>query len=171
MASFHLVRKHLQGNAHASDIQANDSDIRKQWDMNHEDNPNGWTVALHRRGCTAFMLVTLRRRHGEPELMAETALEAMRAEYQGLEAEDKADMVAGLAAIPDDMRFFSFDLTNSCWTRSFYCGSGTALVMWQANDLELERLEPILAAIVKSIRKTSFSLSDKKPAHHREPAS
>jgi len=120
------------------------------WEMTREDNPNGWTVALQSPE-TAFILITYDGDMPEPELMAETALEAMTNEYAGLEAEEKADIVASLAAVGHDMRFFAFDLTNSCWTRSFYCGGGTVLVLWQANDLELERLEPTIAAIVKSM--------------------
>jgi hypothetical protein len=120
------------------------------WELTREENPNGWTVALQSPE-TAFMLVTYDGDMPEPELMAETALEAMTAEYQGLESEEKTDVVAGVAAIGHEMRFFSFDLTNTCWTRSFYCGSGTALILWQANDIELERLEPILTAIIKSV--------------------
>lgn len=122
----------------------------ESWDMAREENPNGWTVALQSPE-TAFMLITYDGDMPEPELMAETALETMAAEYQGLESEAKADTVANLAAVGHDMRFFSFDLTNTCWTRSFYCGSGTALILWQANDLEIERVQPIMAAIVKSI--------------------
>ena len=49
-------------------------------------------------------------------------------------------------------RFFSLDLTNTCWTRSFYSSEGTVLVLWQVNDLELEHAEPVLKAICSSFR-------------------
>jgi hypothetical protein len=62
------------------------------------------------------------------------------------------DVVAGQPACGHDIRFFSFDLTNTCWTRSFYCGAGTVLLLWQANDLELERIEPVLKAIIASLK-------------------
>jgi hypothetical protein len=83
--------------------------------------------------------------------MADTALEALREEYQDLEAEDCVDLMAGKSAVGHDIRFFSFDLTNTCWTRSFDSPRGTVLVMAQVNDLEHETNEPLLRAICKSI--------------------
>ena len=50
-----------------------------------------------------------------------------------------------------DISFFSLDLTNTCWTRSFYSGAGTVLVLCQANDLELDDYEPVLRAICASL--------------------
>jgi hypothetical protein len=50
-----------------------------------------------------------------------------------------------------DIRFFSLDLTNTCWTRSFYSARGTVLVLCQTNDLELETNEPVLRAICASL--------------------
>jgi hypothetical protein len=35
--------------------------------------------------------------------------------------------------------------------RSFHTNEGTILLLWQATDLELEKLEPVLKAICKSM--------------------
>ena len=43
------------------------------------------------------------------------------------EADDCVDSVAGQPAVGHDVRFFSLDLTNTCWIRSFYGGRGTVL--------------------------------------------
>jgi hypothetical protein len=50
-----------------------------------------------------------------------------------------------------DIRFTSLDLTNTCWTRSFYSSAGTVLVLCQFNDLESESNEPVLHAICASL--------------------
>jgi hypothetical protein len=84
--------------------------------------------------------------------VADTVLDALRADYPELEADDAVESIAGQPALGHNIRFFSFDLTNSCCTRSFYCETGTILLMWQANDLELETVEPIFKAIVASLR-------------------
>ena len=55
-------------------------------------------------------------------------------------------------AVGHDIHFFSFDLTNTCWTRSLYSDAGTLLVMCQANDLELEDYEPVMRAICSSLQ-------------------
>ena len=47
--------------------------------------------------------------------------------------------------------FFSLDLTNTAGMRAFRAESGVVLLMWQLNDMELERYEPVLRAIRASI--------------------
>jgi hypothetical protein len=122
----------------------------ESWELAREENEGGWTVTLQSKG-TAFLMVTLDRTMPEPEEMANTALEAMQGEYEGLESEESWDTFAGQRSYGHEMRFFSFDLTNTCWTRSFHTEQGTVLIFWESNDLELEAIEPVLYAILKSI--------------------
>ena len=100
---------------------------------------------------TAFFLLTYDDDMPEIGLMAETALEALRADYPDLEAEEALESLAGQPAMGHDIHFFSLDLSNTCCTRSFYSESGTVFVMWQTNDLELERVEPIFKAMCASL--------------------
>jgi hypothetical protein len=122
----------------------------ESWALQREETEAGWTVSVQSPE-TAFVMVSFDGNMPETELMAETALEALQAEYPELEADECFETVAGQPACGHDIRFFSFDLTNTCWTRSFYCGGGTVLVLWQANDLELERVGPVLQAICASL--------------------
>jgi hypothetical protein len=122
----------------------------ENWQLEREENETGWTVSLQSPG-TAFMMVCLREDLPTPDQVAEAALDALREEYPELEADDCVDNLAGQPAIGHDIRFISLDLTNTCWTRSFYSSEGTVLVLCQANDLELEEHEPVLRAICKSL--------------------
>ncbi|MCS7047125.1 MAG: hypothetical protein NZO58_12275 [Gemmataceae bacterium] len=121
------------------------------WSLQRENSANGWTVSLQSPE-TAFFLVSLDSDMPETEAMADTALAALQEEYPTLEAVDRIDSVAGLPAIGYDIRFFSLDLTNTGWLRSVYGGRGTILLLWQANDLELERVGPVLQQICTSLR-------------------
>ena len=121
------------------------------WQLQRDETANGWTVSLQSPD-TAFLMVSFDADMPEPELMAESALQALKEEYPTLEADAALEAVAGQPACGHDIRFFSFDLTNTCWTRSFYCGQGTVLVMWQSNDLDLDRIEPVLKAICASLK-------------------
>lgn len=121
------------------------------WRLEREDADSGWTVLLQSPG-TAFLTVTLDSSMPSTEDMAASALEALRSEYPGLEAEPRIDSLAGQMAVGHDIEFFSFDLTNTCWTRSLYADAGTLLVLAQTNDLELEEYEPVLRAICTSLR-------------------
>ena len=122
----------------------------ENWDLQREVNDNGWTVTVQSL-ATAFFMLTYDADMPETELMAATALEAMREEYPELEADDAVESLAGQPAVGHDIQFFSLDLTNTCWARSFYAAGGTLLALWQANDLELDQVEPILRAIIASL--------------------
>jgi hypothetical protein len=123
----------------------------ENWELTREDNPSGWTVTLQ-SPATAFLLVTFDRDMPETELMTETALEAMKGEYDGLEFEPITESIAGQPATGHDMRFFSLDLTNTCGTRSFYAETGTVLLFWQSTDLDLDVVDPVFKALRASIK-------------------
>jgi len=121
------------------------------WTLAREDVDGGWTASLQ-SPATAFLVVTLDRSMPEPQRMADTALSALRSEYPTLEADAAVDMLAGEMAVGHDIQFFSFDLSNTGWTRGLYGGAGTLLLYWQANDLELPTTEPVLRAICTSLK-------------------
>ena len=123
----------------------------ENWRLEREDNEAGWTVSLQ-SPQTAFLTLTLDEDMPSVDQVAEAALAALREDYPDLEADDRVDSLAGQPAVGHDIRFFSFDLTNTCWTRSLYSDSGTLLVMCQANDLELEDYEPVMRAICSSLQ-------------------
>jgi hypothetical protein len=123
----------------------------ENWKLEREDDESGWTVSLQSPE-TAFLMISVNEDMPSTEQVAQTALEALRSEYPELEADDCVDTVAGQPAVGHEIRFFSLDLTNTCWTRSFYSETGTVLVLWQANDLELPDYEPVLRAITASLR-------------------
>jgi hypothetical protein len=123
----------------------------ENWELQREESDNGWTISLQSPE-TAFFVLSFDGDMPEMEAMAQTALDALRGEYEDLEADDCVETVAGQPAVGHDVRFFSLDLTNTCWIRSFYSGGGTVLAMWQINDLELEKHERVLRAICASIK-------------------
>jgi hypothetical protein len=123
----------------------------ENWDLQREESDSGWTVTVQSPE-TAFFILSLDADMLEMELMSQTALDALKGEYPDLEADDCVETLAGQPAVGYDVRFFSLDLTNTCWIRSFYTERGTVLVMWQINDLELERTERVLRAICASLK-------------------
>jgi hypothetical protein len=122
----------------------------ENWTLEREDAEGGWTVSVQSPD-TAFLVLSCDEGMPDTEEVAETTLEALREEYPGLEAEPRAETLAGRMAVGHDIQFISFDLTNTCWTRCFDSDAGTVLVMCQANDLEMEKNGPVLKAICASL--------------------
>jgi hypothetical protein len=121
------------------------------WRLTREPGENGWTVTVQ-SPATAFLVLSFDAESPPLEQMANTAVEALRSEYPELEADACVDTLAGRMAVGHDMNFFSFDLSNTAWTRCIDAERGSLLVWWQANDLELGTSEPVLQAILASLR-------------------
>ena len=122
----------------------------ENWTLEREEADGGWTVSVQSPD-TAFLVLTCDRGMPNTEDVAETTLEALREEYPGLEAESCVETLAGRMAIGHDIQFISFDLTNTCWTRCFESDAGTVLIMCQANELEMEKIGPVLMAFCASL--------------------
>jgi hypothetical protein len=122
----------------------------ENWKLERQDSEDGWTISLQSPD-TAFMMLCLREDMPATSDLAAAALEALKEEYEDLEADDSIESLAGQPAVGHDIRFFSLDLPNTCWTRSFYSARGTVLVLCQLNDLENETNEPVLRAICASL--------------------
>src|SRR4051794_9984327 len=88
----------------------------ENWRLEREDSEEGWTVSVQSPG-TAFLMLCLRRDLPTPDSMLGSVLTAMKDDYPELEAEDRVETLAGQPAVGHDIRFFSLDLTNTCWTR------------------------------------------------------
>jgi hypothetical protein len=122
----------------------------ENWKLEQQKTENGWSVTVQSPD-TAFLLLSLHEDAPKPRDLAESVLETMRQEYEELEADKVVDTVAGQRAIGHEINFFSLDFSNTCWTRAFSIPAGTVLVMWQMNDLELEKNGQVLRAICVSI--------------------
>jgi hypothetical protein len=122
----------------------------ENWQLEREDHEAGWSVSVLSPE-TAFLTVSYHENVPEFGRLADSALEALRDDYPDLESEPATDTLAGQPAVGHNVRFFSFDLTNTAWVRGIPCESGSLLVLCQVTDLELDRNEPVLRAICKSL--------------------
>jgi hypothetical protein len=120
------------------------------WTLEREEGPSGWVVSVERPGMT--FVVELDREMPPTEQVAMSALEALKADYPGLQATPAIENLAGEMAIGHDIEFFSLDVPVTCWTRSFYGVAGTVLVLCQVADPDEADYEPTLRAICASMR-------------------
>jgi hypothetical protein len=90
----------------------------ESWQLTREDAESGWTVSVQSPD-TAFFMVTFDDQMPDVDQVTQTVLDALRADYPELEADDALESLAGQPAMGHDIRFFSLDLTNTCRTRCF----------------------------------------------------
>lgn len=103
-------------------------------------SPGGsfWSVMIHPAGTPT-------------EKLADTALKAMRQQYDELDSEAARETVAGHELVGYDMNFYCLDLTNTALVRSFSTQQGAYVVFYQADDREFAEIEPVFRAITLSL--------------------
>jgi len=115
-----------------------------------DDDGAGWTVVLQSRG-TAFLLVSLRPEADTPAELADQTLQALKAEYKELDADDAVETIAGRAAIGHDVDFLTLDTAVVCHTRCLDTPGGPLLLMGQAGEYDRATADPVFRAVFASL--------------------
>lgn len=124
--------------------------------------PDNWTLdekdaLVGRRSVTvyspggAFWSVAAHLRSADPAELAKAAVEAMKQEYEGLEAEETREALAGRKLIGYDLNFYYLDLTNTAQIRCLRTERTTYTVFCQAEDREFDRIELVFRAMTASL--------------------
>ena len=111
----------------------------------------GWTVTVQSPE-TAFAMVSLQPEANDPADLSDQTLAAIRAEYKEFDVEHATETVAGRAAIGFDADFLTVDTATNCRVRCLDTFAGPLLVMCQVSEYDRDRHDPVLRAIVASIR-------------------
>jgi len=139
-------------------IQTFDRDgIRFQYPANWTVEPadedpagGGWTVSVQSPD-TAFLLVSLRPDADTPARLADQTLDALKAEYKELDAENAVETLSGQVAVGHDIDFLTLDTPVSCRTRCVQTLAGPLLMMTQVSEYDRARNEPVLRAVCASL--------------------
>ncbi len=99
----------------------------------------------------AFWSIIKHPRSALPQELVEAALQAMRQEYDELDAEGVEETLAGQALVGFDMNFYCLDLTNTALLRAFQTAEATYLVLCQADDREFAEVEGVFRAMTRSL--------------------
>lgn len=124
--------------------------------------PDNWTLddsdaLLGRKSVTvyspggAFWSVTIQPGSADPAQLAEAVVEAMKREYDSLEAESAEETVAGHDLTGFDLAFYCLDLTNTALIRSLRLADTTYTIFCQAEDREFEQLRRVFQAMTLSL--------------------
>ena len=95
----------------------------------------------------AFWSVAIHSGAANPAKLAATVVDVMKQEYQGLEAQETEESVAGRELVGYDLAFYCLDLTNTAHVRSLRFAHTTYTIYCQAEDREYERVKKVFEAM------------------------
>jgi hypothetical protein len=121
------------------------------WRLDQEDAiEDGQSVTVYSPGG-AFWTLMIHPRSADPARLAKAAVDAMRQEYEELEAEAIQENLAGRDTVGYDLNFYYLDLTNTAAVRSLRTNRRTYVIFYQAEDRELEQVQQVFLAITTSL--------------------
>jgi hypothetical protein len=121
------------------------------WQLDDEEMRAGQSAVTVYSPGGAFWTVAVHPASAEPARMAQAALDAMRKEYEGLEAEPVNETVAGHKLIGFDLNFFYLDLTSTAGIRSLRVAGTTYTIFFQAEDREYSEIGLVFSAMTLSL--------------------
>ena len=121
------------------------------WTLEEEDAQVGrGSVTVYSPGG-AFWSVTVHPQDVDPDDLARAAVDAMKDEYDEIEAERAAETIAGHRMIGYDLNFYCLDLTSTACVRSLRTRRATYTVFCQAEDRDFDELRAVFQAITASL--------------------
>jgi hypothetical protein len=123
----------------------------ENWQIEDEEGDDGWTVSLTSPD-TAFAVFSLRPDARDPADLADQTLDAFKAEYKELDAENTVETIAGQVAIGHNIDFLTVDTATTVHTRCLNVSVGPFLIMTQVSEYDRQRNEPVLHAIIASLK-------------------
>jgi hypothetical protein len=122
----------------------------ENWALDEEDALAGRkSVTVYSPGG-AFWSVSVHPNSADPLSLARAAVDAMKAEYEELEAEKTQETVAGREMVGYDLNFYFLDLTNTASVRCIRTDRATYAVFCQAEDREFDVIRAVFRAMTTS---------------------
>jgi len=125
-------------------------DYPHDWEVSEQKQENEVAITVQSPE-TSFWLLTLFFDRPDPARISEAALDAFREEYEDIDIYSGEDQVFDEETIATDLEFRAMEVYNSAWIRTFQTEFFSGLVLYQANDLELEETGDTLREITRSL--------------------
>ena len=123
----------------------------ENWQLDEEEMRGGQIAVTVFSPGGAFWSVAVHPASADPARMAQAALDTMRKEYEGLEAEPINETIAGHELIGFNLNFFYLDLTNTAGIRSLRAEGTTYTIFFQAEDHEYGEIGLVFQAMTVSL--------------------
>ena len=121
------------------------------WTLDEEDAlAGGQSVTVYSPGG-AFWSVTVHPPSADSGKLAEAAVEAMKQEYEELEAQAARQSLAGREMTGYDLNFYYLDLTNTAQIRCLRTDQAVYSIFCQAEDREFDQIQLVFEAMTTSL--------------------
>jgi len=123
--------------------------------------PENWSLSrdMGLAGCQsvtvnspqeAFWTLSIHPRSADPIQLVDAAVQAMREEYEEMEAEETQEDIDGHRLVGQNVNFYCLDLTNTAWIRGVRTDRATYTIFCQAEDRGFEQTGKVFRAITAS---------------------
>jgi hypothetical protein len=126
-------------------------DYPDNWSVDTDDSQDRYAAVTVYSPEGGFWSVSGHAAGGDPAELAQAVLAQMRKDYQDLDNEPAADVVAGHSLTGLDMNFYCLDLTNTASVRTLQAPGSLHVVFCQADDREWDRVATGFAAMTTSL--------------------
>ncbi len=99
----------------------------------------------------AFWSLTIHPASEDLAGLLRVVLDALRAEYQELDAERAVQAIGGRQLVGYDVNFYCLDLTNTAQVRGFQTDRATYVLLCQAEDRDFTAVERVFLAMTTSL--------------------
>ncbi len=123
----------------------------ENWSLEKDDTVAARNAVTVYSPGGAFWSVARYPRSTDPAMLIHAAVNAMRQEYDSLEAHETRRTIAGHELVGYDLYFYCLDMTNTAQVLAGSVNESTYVVFHQAEDREYERIGPVFGAISTSL--------------------
>jgi len=120
------------------------------WEVQKESNDEQIMITVQ-SPATASWSLSLFEGHHDPEEIAETVLRAFREMYDDMEVQEPVVLVQGIPVVAREIDFVCMELVSTASLIVFHTATQSVLVIFQAEDREMERVRPLMEAITQSL--------------------
>lgn len=123
----------------------------ENWLLEEDSDPEARLHLTLTSPSTAFWTLIVYPEVLDLPHVLDEAVAALKKEYHDLETHDAPQQIAGESLPGRDANFICLDLTSTASFSASHRGASTYLIMFQAEDREFERVEPVFRAITQSL--------------------
>lgn len=129
----------------------------ENWELGEEEGGAELDAVTVTSPAGAFLSVGLHPEGTSPETVSQTAIQALKDEYDSLEILPLPARFAQEDAISYELNFIYLDLIGTVRVHAFRTGDLTCLVMIQAESRDFDALDRVFDAICESLKVDALS--------------